>query len=307
MSRPVRICSLLPAATEIAFALGLGDAVVGVTHECDFPPEARRKPVVLECDFDPACMTSGEIDRAVRLRAALGRSPYRVDLERLRSADPTLIVTQELCGVCALDAGEAKRLAESLPRPVEIVYLTGASLAGVLADIRRLGAAAGAAAAAEALVGQLQRRIDRIASEARARAGRPRVACLEWLDPLYIAGHWVPEMVMLAGGEHGLRSPGLPSVEIAWEAVREYDPEVLILMPCGFSLARSLGELDRLVRLPTWREISAVAARRLYAVDAGAFFSRPGPRLVEGLEILAQILHPEIFPWCAPPEAARRL
>jgi iron complex transport system substrate-binding protein len=306
VSRPIRICSLLPAATEIAFALGLGDALVGVTRECDFPPEARQKPVVVECEFDAASLPSGEIDRAVRLRAALGRSPYRIDLERLRSLDPTLIVTQELCGVCALDAGEAKRLADSLPHPVEIVYLTGESLAGVLADIRRFGAAAGAAAEAEALVARRERRIERVETSVAA-ARRPRVACLEWLDPLYIAGHWVPEMAMLAGGAHELRSPARPSAEIEWGKVREYDPEVLVLMPCGFSVARAVGELHLLSRLPGWNDISAVAARRVYAVDAGAFFSRPGPRLVDGLEILAQILHPEIFPWRAPPEAAVRL
>jgi iron complex transport system substrate-binding protein len=303
----MRICSLLPSATEIVFALGLGDEVVGVTHECDYPPEAKQRRVVVRSAIDPAETSSGEIDRHVGERLRAKKSIYTIDLPIFREADPDFIITQSLCDVCALDYNDVVEAARSLARAPKIVALSPSDLSEVLGDIEIVGGAAGRKREAEALVSSLKRRIERVRELASPSDLRPRVACIEWLDPIYSAGHWVPEMVALAGGIDGLGEKGEASKMIQWETVLAFAPDVVVLLPCGFDVARSLKEASLLSRLDGWNEIPAVRNGRVYAVNGSAYFNRSGPRLVDGLEILAQIIHPEIFSRQAPPEAAQRL
>ena len=295
----MRVCSLLPSATEIAFALGLGDSVVGVTHECDYPLEARKKPVVVKSAIDQHRSSSGQIDAIVSEHLQSKKSVYTIDLSRFQEADPDVILTQELCDVCAVDYHEVAEAAKSLSKRAKIVSLTPSSLLDVLGDITRVGEATGKEQEAEALVESLSKRIKRIADQASRSQLRPRVACLEWMDPLYNAGHWVPEMVELAGGQDGLGRKGEPSTRIDWSQVIQFAPEVIVLMPCGFDVERTLKEVHLLRRLPGWSELPAVRQGRVFAVDGNAYFNRPGPRLIDGLEILAPIIHPEIFPWQA--------
>jgi iron complex transport system substrate-binding protein len=303
----MRICSLLPSATEIAFALGLGDQIVAVTHECDYPPEARNKQVVVQSVIDPLSSSSAEIDKSVGERLRARKGIYRIDLPRFEGANPDLILTQELCEVCAVDYDEVLAAARSLAREPKIISLTPTLLSDVLRDIERVGRATGKETEAENLVRRLRERIDHVREKTSRSDFRPRVACLEWMEPLYSAGHWVPEMVELAGGREGLGKSGEPSMKIDWNRVAQVAPEVIVLMPCGFDIPRTLEEAHLLFRLPGWSELPAVREAKVFAVNGSAYFNRSGPRLVDGLEILAQIIHPEIFPWQAPPEAARRL
>jgi len=303
----MRICSLLPSATEIAFALGLGDNVVGVTHECDYPPEAKTKQVVVRSLIDPLTMSSSQIDHWVRDRLQTQQSLYTIDSTRFREAAPDVILTQELCEVCAVDYNEVVKASKLLPRKPKIVSLSPNSLTDVLQDIMRVGEATDRRTEATALVQQLTKRIACIRENVLAANLRPRVACLEWLDPLYFAGHWVPEMVELAGGEDRLGDKGKPSAKVEWNKLMEFGPEIIVLMPCGFDVDRTTRELHILEGLESWRELPAVKAGKVFAVNGHAYFSRSGPRLVDGLEILAQIFHPEIFSWQATSEAARRL
>ena len=302
----MRICSLLPSATEIVFALGLEDSLVAVTHECDYPPEAGRKAVVVKSAID-SNWPSDEIDRAVKEHSREGRSVYAIDLQALREADPELILTQEICDVCAVDYDEVVRAASSLPRPPRVLSLNPHRLSDVLRDIEKVGEATGKRNEGEELARCLRTRLQQVKERASRSDRRPRVACLEWLDPLYSAGHWVPEMIDLAGGEDGLAHTGEPSAEITWNRVVDFAPEIVVLMPCGFDMERTLKEIHRVRGLPGWQEIPAVREGKVFAVNGHAYFNRPGPRLVDGLEILAQIVHPEIFPWQAPPEAAQKI
>lgn len=306
-SRPMRICSLLPSATEIVFTLGLGDRLVGVTHECDHPPEARRLPVVTRSVVDHAASGSREIHRHVTRAVHEGSSLYALDHTRLRELDPDLILTQELCAVCAVAYGDVEKAVRRLPGERTVVSLEPTTLRGILETIERVGELAGVPERAAAAVRALQQRIDQVTERAGAAPTRPRVFAAEWLDPPFIGGHWVPEMVRRAGGRDGLGREGRPSTEIAWPEVAAYDPEVVVLMPCGFDLSRTIAELDRAARPPEWHRLSAVRAGQVYAVNGSAYFNRPGPRIVEGLEILAEILHPDRFPRTAPHDAWRRL
>ena len=300
----MRICSLIPAATEIAFALGLGDALVGVTHECDYPPEAKQKPVVVRSMIDPARMTSGEIDREVAEVLQSGKGLYTIDEAAFIDAAPDLILTQGLCDVCALDYNEVVKAAEKLSRRPIILSLNPHCLADVLEDIRRIGAATERLIVAEALVQDLQRRIDRVANARPVH--RPRVVCLEWYEPLYTAGHWAPEMVELAGGEDMLGRKSEPSSKVEWREVLAARPEVILLMPCGFDVRRTVKEATALRRLEGWNDLPAVRAGRVFAVHGNAYFSRPGPRLIDGLEILEQLIHPEKITWSLSPSDAAR-
>ena len=303
----MRICSLLPSATEIAFALGLDDSVVAVTHECDYPPQARSKRVVVKSSIDPARQSSAEIDKSIGERLKGSRGVYTIDLPRLREADPDLILTQELCDVCAVDYDEVLSAARSLARKPKIISLTPTLLAGVLRDIELVGEATGKQREAGAVVGRLSARIDRVREQVAGAGTRPRVACIEWLDPIYIAGHWIPEMVELAGGRDKLGKKGLPSEKTSWDRVVQSVPEVIVLMPCGFEVERTMKELELLHRLPGWDDLPAVREMRVFAVNGSAYFNRPGPRLVDGLEILAQLFHPEIFPGEPDAHTARRV
>lgn len=292
----MRICSLLPGATEIAFALGLGDDVVGVTHECDYPAEARKKPVVVRSLIDSHRMTSLEIDRWVSERLRTNKSLYVIDEKRLREAAPDVILTQGLCDVCAIDYNEVVAASETLAKTPTIVSLTPNCLTDVLDDVARVGEATGQHHRAEQLVQELGQRVSVVRETVARLSARPRVACLEWFDPIYAAGHWVPEMVELAGGQDALGRKGEPSAKIDWHKVVEFAPDVIVLMPCGFDVSRTLQETPALKHLDGWQELPAVKAGNVFAVNGHAFFSRPGPRLVDGLEILARIIHPEVFP-----------
>jgi iron complex transport system substrate-binding protein len=300
----MRICSLFPAATEIAFALGLGDALVGVTHECDYPPQAKEKPVVVTSVIDAARMTSGEIDRKVAEALQAGKGLYTIDDDAFINAAPDLILTQGLCDVCALDYNEVVKAAAKLSRQPAILSLNPHGLADMLEDIRRIGAATERLIVAEALVQDLQRRIDRVA-DARP-VHRPRVVCLEWYEPLYAAGHWAPEMVELAGGEDMLGRQGEPSSKVEWRDVVAARPEVILLMPCGFDVRRTVKDATSLREREGWNDLPAVRAGKVFAVNGNAYFSRPGPRLIDGLEILAQLIRPEEIAWSLSPADAAR-
>lgn len=303
----MRICSLLPSATEIVYALGLGDQLYGVSHECDYPPEAAAKPTLIRSVFDQSSLSSLEIDHAVMKRLRSGEGVYTIDLDLLRQAEPDLILTQELCDVCAVPYSEVKRAVGQLSGQPRLLPLSPSLLGDVLQDISRVGEATGREEQAGFLVRRLRERIDRVTARTATAAERPATFCLEWADPLYVAGHWIPEMVEVAGGIDGLGMKGKPSVRIEWERVVGYTPEVVILMPCGFDVERAVREMPLLTRLPGWSDLPAVQRGQVYAVNATAYFSRSGPRLVDGLELLAKILHPELFPGAIPGEAARRV
>jgi iron complex transport system substrate-binding protein len=303
----MRICSLLPGATEIAFALGLGDEVVGVTHECDYPPEARQRSVVVHSVIDSNRMTSLEIDRWVSERLRSNQGLYMIDQERLREAAPDVILTQGLCDVCAIDYNEVARTAETLAKKPKIVSLTPNCLTDVLDDVARVGEATGQHHRAERLVQELKQRISVVRERTAQLSTRPRIACLEWFDPIYAAGHWIPEMIELAGGRDVLGQKGKASEKIQWKQVVELAPEVIVLMPCGFDIQRTANEAATLERLDGWHDLPAVKTGNVFAVNGHAFFSRPGPRLVDGLEILASIIHPEIFPMQKSPDAFQRI
>jgi len=286
----MRICSLLPGATEIIYALGLGDAITGVTHECDYPADAQNKPVVVRSAIDPKRMTSREIDSKVGEILEGGDNLYCIDAAALTESAPDLIVTQSLCDVCALDFDEVAKAANALAHKPEIISLNPHTLADVFEDILRVGVATQRLLVAQALVRDLRNRLDRVALPGPSH--RPRVVCLEWFEPLYVAGHWVPEMVQLAGGADVLSHIGEPSRKVEWADVIAARPEIILLMPCGFDTRRAIKEAAPLRRLPGWDEIPAVKTNNVYALNGNAYFSRPGPRLVNGLEILAQLIHP---------------
>lgn len=298
----MRICSLLPGATEIAFALGLGDQIVGVTHECDYPADAKQKPVVVRSAIDTDRLSGQEIDGKVGELLETGKGLYLIDEEALRASAPELILTQGLCDVCALDYSEVVKAAARLPIQPVILSLNPRSLFDVLDDVVRIGAATQREATADAFVNDLRQRVEQIGlAEPHYR---PRVVCLEWFEPLYVAGHWVPEMVALAGGHDVLGRQTEPSFRVDWASVFDADPEIILLMPCGFDVRRAVKEANALRALPHWEELQAVKRGRVYALNGSAYFSRPGPRLVNGLEILARIIHPETVASPIPPADA---
>jgi iron complex transport system substrate-binding protein len=298
----MRIVSLVPSATELLFALGAGDEVIAVTHECDHPPAALELPRVTRDVVGPG-LSSAEIDAAVRERTERGESIYELDEEALRGLGPDLIVTQALCAVCAVSYDDVRALAQRIESRPDVVSLDPSTLGEVLDDVRRLGAVIGRQAEAEALLRDAATRIDRVRLAVRT-APRPRVAALEWLDPVYVAGHWTPQLIDYAGGEDVLGRPGERSDQRTWEEVAAAAPEVVIVMPCGYEAPRAREEAE------TYRErLEALGARHVMAVDAAAYFSRPGPRLIDGLELLAGILHPDRLPDASRhlPESARAL
>jgi iron complex transport system substrate-binding protein len=286
----MRIVSLIPSATEMLFALGLGSDVIAVTHECDYPPAARELPKITR-DVLPEGLTSAQIDAAVKEHTLAGESIYQLDTEALEDLRPDLIVTQELCSVCAVSYDDVREIAEQLdPRP-RVISLDPHTLGEVLGDARKLAEATDQRDAAADLIREASDRIDRVRVAVRKARSRPCVAALEWLDPPFAAGHWTPQLIEYAGGEDVLGFPGENSEETTWEAVRAAQPDVVIVMPCGYDaeIAHREAEMHR-------DELAALGAGEVVAVDASAYFSRPGPRIVDGLELLAHILHPELFP-----------
>jgi iron complex transport system substrate-binding protein len=302
-----RIVSFLPSATEMAFALGLGDQVFGVSHECDYPLEARAKPVAVRNALPVERMSQAEIDVAVTERLRGGQSLYVIDEAAVRAAAPDLVLTQNLCEVCAPAGNEIAELFRLLDSQPQILWLTPKSIEQVFENIRDLGRATDRQVEAAALIASGRERLARVRRLASSAAGRPRVFCMEWMDPVYCSGHWVPEMVELAGGVDALGRLGTDSVRIAWDDVRSWAPEVLVVMPCGFHLAKAADEAQRLLDYPGWRDIPAVREGRVYVVDANAYFARPGPRVVDGAELMAHLVHPELFGWDGADDAYRRL
>jgi iron complex transport system substrate-binding protein len=286
----MRIVSLVPNATEILFALGAGGSVVGVSHECDFPPAARRLPVLTGSAL-PAGLGAAEVDRAVSAQLASGASLYTLDEARIAQLAPDLIVTQELCPVCAVSIGQVATATAPLPRCPDLLALDPTSLAGVFADIEQIGKRTGYAAAAAALVRSLR---DRLAAVRMRVAGRPRprVLAMEWLDPPFAGGHWVPEMIAAAGGTDVAASPGERSARLSWDDVARLDPDVIVAMPCGYDAAGAAAQVALAAGQPQWQALRAVRQGRVHAVDANGCFSRPGPRLVDGIEQLAALFHP---------------
>jgi iron complex transport system substrate-binding protein len=289
----MRIVSLLPSATEILFALGLGDHVVGVSHECDFPPAAQSKTVVIHSRI-PKNASPSEIDGLVREFSARGESVYTVDATAIRGLAPDLIVTQDLCHVCAASPEDlAAILADFDPRP-EVLCLNPLDLGDVWRDILWVGEQTIRPHAAEKLLEFIGERLGAIEQQLRDTDARPRVAFLEWLQPIYAGGHWVPEMIELAGGQDVFGKPRTPSFRVSFEEVVAAQPEILIVAPCGYSARQAREEYRSMSFLANWQDIPAVRNGHVYWLDANSYFSRPGPRLVTGLEILGKLLHPQL-------------
>ena len=289
----MRIVSLLPAATEILYAIGAGDSVVGVTHECDFPAEAATKPALIRPRIDVTAVPA-EIDRQVRELIGRHESIYSLDAELLLRLDPDLIVTQDLCHVCAASSDDLASALARFPanRTPRVVSFTPRTLQEVWHGVRDIAEAAGRPSEGEALAGWLALEVSTVCEAVRDSEPRPRVLCLEWFDPPYAGGHWVPEMVRLAGGIDVIGGEGEPSFSMDWQDVLSARPEIVLLMSCGYNVERNIN-IWRSTKLPAgWRQIPAVQNDRIYAVDANAYFSRPGPRLSEGVALLASILHP---------------
>ena len=303
----MRICSFLPSATEIVYSLGLGDSLMAVSHECDYPPEALDKPKVVRGRFDASSLSGREIDRVVSEMYARGERIYEVDQAVLDDAKPELVLTQELCDVCAVSYEDVQQAVVRLETPPVVMSLDPGSIGDVLQDIENVGRFTATLPLAKEIVGALQTRIYNVRSQAAGSEHQPRVACVEWLEPTIVAGHWLPEMVEMAGGVDALAESGQPSKRITMDDLREADPDVLVLMPCGMGVQRGLDDLSGLENLGEWRELRAVREGRVFMADAGAYFSRSGPRLVDALELLAQMVQPEIFDAPLPGDAAVRL
>lgn len=290
----MRIASLLPSATEIVCALGLADCLVGVSHECDYPADVVAALPKLTRSAIPHGLSSAQIDAAVSERLRRGESLYLLEGEMIKALPPDLLITQELCDVCAVSYNDVCNLARWLPNNPQVISLTPPDLQGIFADVTTIAAATGVAERGERLIDQLQ---TRLATVARAVAGRarPRVFGLEWLDPPFAAGHWVPQMIALAGGEEVLGRAGEKSFRVTWEQVIAAQPEVILLMPCGYSQEAAQREWEALPKPARWEHLPAVQQGRVYALDANSYCSRPAPRVVDGVECLARLFHPEVL------------
>lgn len=302
----MRIVSLLPSATEIICGLGLRDSLVGVTHECDFPAGVANLPKVTQTAI-PHDATSGEIDTLVRERLKTEQALYSLDMPVLERLRPDLIVTQALCDVCAVAESEVQSAACSLPGKPKVINLEPSNLADVLACIRLVGEAAGCEDAADHYVESLQVRIAKVRARTEAVEKRPRTMLLEWIDPPFCAGHWSPELVDIAGGRESIGVSGQRSVTIDWQKIVAADPEFMMIACCGFGVQRTLEDIPLLRSYPDWSELTCVKENRVFVVDGSAYFSRPGPRLVDSLEILAHAMHPATHPLPAGLSAAQQL
>jgi iron complex transport system substrate-binding protein len=291
-----RIVSLLPSATEIVCALGFESQLVGRSHECDYPAGVERLPALTEPKFNPG-RPSAEVDREVRRIVGEALSVYRVDAQKLRALAPDVIVTQSQCEVCAVSEREVEDAVAYWmggARP-QIVSLAPYGLSDIFADIERVARALGEPARGAELAGRLTARMDAVAARARRIRDRPRVVCIEWLDPLMAAGNWMPELVAMAGGENLFGEPGEHSGTLDYDALVTSDPDVILVAPCGFTMGRTMEELPPLAARPGWAELRAVREGKVFAAEGSQYFNRPGPRIAESLEILAEIIHPELF------------
>jgi iron complex transport system substrate-binding protein len=291
-----RIVSLLPAATEIAAALGLMDQVVGVSHECDFPEQANERPRVTHCPVHDANMPSREIDEWVRRALHDSGTIYTIDEQLLRKLQPEVILTQKLCDVCAVGYGTVAKLAQTLPGPPVVVNLEPASLGDIFGDIGRVANACDVHERAAKLIGNLLERVEKVRERIATIRDRPRCFLIEWVDPPFCSGHWAPEVVEIAGGRDSLGRKHQPSVQIEWQQVLEARPEIIVLALCGYDIDRARRDYELLRGFPGFDSIPAADTGQVYIVNASAYFARPGPRIVDSLEILAGILHPTEFP-----------
>ena len=288
----MRICSLLPSATEVIALLGLSDELVGISHECDYPHSVKNVPSMVEPMIPPHGLSSDDIDRQVHQLVASGQRLYRLNDQLLRQAQPDLILSQDLCHVCAVTPDQLHEALCAMPQQPTLLTLNPSTVHDVIDDVVRIGDAAGRSAEGRRLAAQLRDRLTAIQFRVQNSSHRPRVVCIEWLSPLYVAGHWVPEMVQLAGGQDVLAKPGSSSRVVIWDEILNAAPEVLIVMPCGFSVERTHTELLELMQQPGQWRLSTDLAQHTFLVDASSYFSRPGPRLIDGIELLAAILHP---------------
>jgi iron complex transport system substrate-binding protein len=287
--------------------LGLEEKLVGLTHECDFPASIKGKPIVVRSAIPVEQLSEPEIDTAVSERLSAGLSVYQVDEVLLESLAPDLILTQDLCQVCAPSGNEVTQALNALPNKPEILWLTPRTLAQIADNLREVARATGTAEAAEAWITKSFEKLAQIQMRASQSAVRPRVFCMEWMDPLYCSGHWVPEMVRIAGGIDELSREGTDSIRVSWEDVRRWAPEIVILMPCGNHLEQVLLLAPKLQSLPGWDELPAARRGNVYAVDASSYFARPGPRVIQGTELLAHLIHPELFNWDGPANAFEKI
>lgn len=291
----MKIVSLLPSATEIVYALGLGNSLAARTHECDYPAEVREKPVITRSIL-PEGLSSGEIDAAVREQLTTSHSLYTIDRDLLTAIGPDVILTQQLCAVCAVSYDDVQAAVHALPAPEPcIVNLEPATLEAVWDTITRVGVATGREQEASEVTAKLRVRVEAVRARAAQAGTRPRTVLLEWLAPLFCGGHWDPELVQIAGGFDALGRTHAPSTQISWESVCEFAPEVLVIAQCGFGTQRTAQDMPGLMRLPGYAELPAVQSSRVYIVNGSDYFSRPGPRLADSLEILASLIHPELF------------
>lgn len=296
----MRICSLVPGATEVVALLGLSHDLVGISHECDYPETIRHAPVVVKPTFDSAVMDSAAIDRQVRAQASSGQKLYEVNGQALIDARPDVILTQDVCHVCAVTAHQLEQTIATLPSRPQVLTLDPRSLKAVIDDVERIGQAVGEPARGRVLAESLSGRLRTVEGKHRSLP-RPRVLCLEWLSPLYVGGHWVPEMVEIAGGQDVLGCAGQPSRQVSWQEVHAAAPQIVVLMPCGFSIERTVAELRHLCRTDhDWSQQLSLWPRT-YIVDASSYFSRPGPRLVDGVELLGDIISGAVAAGCNSP------
>lgn len=291
----MRICSFLPSATEILYELGMGDNVVGITHECDFPPDASKRTVVVRSVFDASKLNSAEIDKLIVQLVQERKDVYVVDDNALKNADPDLIVAQGLCEVCSPHMKELDRAMNILNNKPQVIVLDPHDLDEILLSIGQVAKKVGREQKGEEVIAALKRRINHISSIAQNARNKTKVLCIEWLDPIFTSGHWVPQMVELVGAVNGVSKRGEPSRKMDWKEVVEFDPDIIVLMPCGFDVERTMNELWRIEKREEWNRLGAVKNKAVFATDASSYFSRPGPRTVAGLEILAKIIHPDLF------------
>jgi iron complex transport system substrate-binding protein len=290
---PNRIVSFLPSATEILYELGVGDQIVGVTHECNYPEQAKTKPRVIHSSFDPDTMTSQEIDNKVIDLMHSGKDIYILDEQTLKKANPNLIISQGICEVCSPYTKEVNRAVAILDNKPEVLILDPRNLDDILTNILDVAKKVGKEKEAQSFVDSLKKRITLV--QTKSKTSKPKILCVEWLDPLFTAGHWVPQLVEMAGGINGISSTGDQSRRMEIDETIKLDPDIIILMPCGFDVKRTILEYEKLANNIRWKSLAAVKNGQVYAVNANEYFSKPGPRTVTGLEILAKIIHPENF------------
>ena len=302
----MKICSLLPSATEVLFDLGLGDQIIGVSDLCDYPAEAQAKTVVCRSKVDPSVLSSDEVEELMQRLLASGESPYMLDQEWLWQQSPDVILTQDLCYVCEVDAAAVGSAVQDMPHQPNVVVLQPKTLAQIFDSIIQVGEACGAVDQAKTLVSCLERRVKAVQETLAPVIDRPRVFSLEGINPIVVGGHWIPDLIRVAGGDQELYPPGCPAARVAWDEIRDYAPEKLFLDLCSSDLARGRREVPWLAAKDGWSTLPAVRSGEVYLIDH-VYFSRPGPRVVQGLEILAQLTNPELFEGMVPADTVAKL